>query len=107
MSIKVVGFRVLVKKDEVTEETTDGGIVLPDIDRQLRRVRTNTGVVVGVGDVAYKAYSDDYTGERWATVGDRVIWAEHSDKVILDPDTKEIFSVVNDDDIIAVVTDGR
>lgn len=103
MPLDVVGFRVLVKKDEIGEEVTEGGIVLPDTERQQRRVRTNSGKVVGIGNVAYRAYSDDYTGDRWVSIGDKVIWAEYSDKIIQDPDTKEEFSVINDDDIIAIV----
>lgn len=108
MALEVLGYRILVKKDEATtEEVRDSGIVVVKGNKTLETHRVNTGTVLGIGSTAFKAFSNDYTGKPFVKVGDRIVWSEYSDKVILDPETKEQYSVINDEDVIARVPNGN
>lgn len=102
--IEIKGYRILIKQDSVEKET-EFGIVLVE-DEKLQKHRLNTGTVVGVGSVAYKAYSSDYTGEPWVELNDRVVYSQYSGKYITDPTDDEEYVVVNDEDIIAVIREG-
>jgi len=100
------GFRILVRKDPV-EKVSSGGIVIVS-DDELQEANMNIGRVVAIGDIAYKAYSPDYTGKRWVEVGDHVTWSKHAERRMVDPYTndKDLY-ILNDDDIIAVMSSGE
>jgi len=100
--IKPVGHRVLVKPDDI-EDTTAGGIVLIQ-DERLEKASQVFGTLVAIGDQAWKAFSPDYTGEPWAKVGDRISYSRFAGKNLKDPETKEEFIVMNDEDVVAVIT---
>lgn len=93
------GHRVLVRVDEI-EKKTAGGIVLPDAIADKHTEANIFGTIVAVGANAWKAFDD---GEPWAKVGDRVAFAKYGGFVIEDPDTKERFRLLNDEDISCVV----
>lgn len=97
--IEPAGHRVLVKVDEVKGKTS-GGILLPETVRSRMEDENVYGVIVAVGKNAWKAFDD---GQPWATVGDRVSFGKWSGAVIEDPDTKERFRILNDEDIAAVI----
>ncbi len=97
MAIKPVGFRVLVKPDPI-EEKTQSGIVLA-VDEKLEKGARITGVVVGIGPDAFKAFK---ASEPWFKVGDRVYYAKYAGKGITDRTTKEEYVVLNDEDIVAI-----
>ncbi|MBV5327095.1 MAG: hypothetical protein JZU65_05570 [Chlorobium sp.] len=91
------GHRVLVKVDEI-EEKTKGGIILVDADKQTEA--NIFGTLVVVGPTAWKAFDD---GEAWAKVGDKVAFAKYGGFIINDPETKESFRLLNDEDITCVI----
>lgn len=95
------GHRVLIKADPI-EKTTTGGIVIV-MDERLAKADQMRGTIVGVGPQAWKAFSKDYTGEPWASEGDRVLYARYAGKEVEDPTTGEIFVIVNDEDVVAVI----
>jgi chaperonin GroES len=99
--IQPVGHRVLVKPIP-TERTTAGGIVIPDqtVDRNQRdQVK---GTVVAIGANAWKGFDD---GSPWATLGDLVLFSRYGGKIVYDDDGTE-YRVLNDDDIVAIVSEG-
>ena len=49
---------------------------------------------------AWKAFDG---GEPWAKVGDRVAFAKYGGFKIEDPDTKEVYRLLNDEDITAII----
>lgn len=98
MALKAVAFRVILKVKEV-EEKSAGGIVLA-VDKKMERNAHIEGTIVDIGPDAWAAYrpSEPFAGLK---VGDRVMYAKYSGKWIQDPQTKEEFLVVNDEDIVA------
>lgn len=97
--IEPAGHRVLVKVEEI-EEKTAGGLFIPKTTQEQQTQANIFGTVVAVGINAWKAFDG---GEPWAVVGDRVAIAKYGGFVIEDPDTKETFRLLNDEDICAVI----
>ena len=91
------GHRVLVKVEEV-EEKTKGGIFIVNADKQTEA--NIFGEIVAVGPTAWRAFDD---GDAWAQVGDKVAFAKYGGFIIEDPETKEQFRLLNDEDITAVI----
>jgi len=103
MAIKVLGHTVLVKPDKV-EKKTDWGFDLQINERQEESAQI-TGTVVSVGDQAWKAFSVDFTGEPWAKVGDHVVFSKFAGRYVTDPYTEEVYMLMNDEDIRAIITE--
>lgn len=100
--IEPVGFRVLIKPDPVLE-TTKSGIVLA-LDKKLEAGATQTGTVMALGPEAFKSYNraagfNQYV--PWCTIGDHISFAKYAGKWVDDPDTKEEFLIINDEDVVA------
>lgn len=93
------GHRVLVKVDE-SEKVTAGGIIIADTIADRNTEASIFGRVVAVGGTAWQDYSD---GRAWAQIGDRVAFAKYGGFVIEDPNTKEKYRLLNDEDIVAVI----
>lgn len=104
MAIKPVGHRILVKPDSVDEKLkTEWGFEIL-ADKRIERSIEIHGTLIAVGDQAWKAFGKDFTGEPWAEVGSRVMFAQHAGRFVTDPETKEEFLLMNDEDITAVIT---
>ena len=109
--LELVGHRVAVKVDEV-QTTSEGGIVLVQ-DEKLELVKTQTGCVVDYGPEAWKAYRTvdangrEVNGRPWVQKGQRVLFSKYSSKFVEDPETGEVFALMNDNDIIARIVDKR
>lgn len=93
--MKVRGYRVLVKADEI-ETVSRGGIVIVQ-DEKLEKAAQQTGIVVGVGHTCW------YDEDPWCKVGDRILFAKYAGRLIVDPDTGEDYMVMNDKDVIIVI----
>lgn len=91
------GHRVLVQVEEI-EEKTKGGIFIVNADKQTEA--NIYGRIVAIGPNAWKAFDD---GVAWAEVGDKVAFAKYGGFVIEDPETKEQYRLLNDEDITAVI----
>lgn len=100
--IRPAGHRVLVKVQEA-ETVTAAGIIIPDAISERQAEANVFGEIVAVGPTAWRAFDD---GQPWAQVGDLVAFAKYGGFVIEDPDTKERFRLLNDEDITAVIERG-
>lgn len=98
-TIEPAGHRVLVKVEEV-EKKTAGGIIIADTIRDKMTEANIFGTIVKIGQNAWKAFDD---GIPWAKEGDRVAFAKYGGFVIEDPNTKEQFRLLNDEDITAII----
>lgn len=100
------GHRVLVKQekfdehDEVFARAKKQGLII-ETDKNVRyQAGVDKGVVVTIGPTAWK----DFGGDRWANVGDTVVFAKNAGKPVEDPQDKETpYVVLNDEDIVAIV----
>lgn len=95
------GHRVLVRMDEPETETESGIVIVTD--ERLERAGIQRGHILAIGDLAWKAFSKNYDGKPWAKVGDYILISKFAGKWVEDPETKEILSIINDEDVIAVI----
>ena len=89
---KPVGHRIIIKMDKL-EDVSSGGIVLVRNEREQGAAVRGTVLAVGA-DCWYDKPS------KWADVGDKVIIAKYAG-FELEP----LIRVINDEDILAVVTE--
>lgn len=101
MNLTPLGFRVLVSPEDL-ENTSDGGIVIPDSVKDRHNATTQTGTIVDVGPTAWASFDK---GTPWAKVGDRIVYAKYSSKRILDPESGKVYVLCNDDDCLAKLGD--
>ena len=101
--IKVCGSYVLVRPDAV-ESTTKSGIITGT--RETLEKEQRAQVVGTIEQLGSGAWSDMDEGP-WASVGDRVAYSKYGGKFLIDPDSGEEFVVLNDIDIVAVITEGE
>ncbi len=92
--LQPLGDRVVVER-EGSEETTAGGIVLPD-SAQDKPAR---GTVVSVGDG--RILDDGTRGELQVKVGDRVIFSSYAGETFKVNDDELL--LMREDDILAVI----
>lgn len=113
MDYKVVGWRILVKPndlDEILQENvpeflkeSNFKVALPAQMEKMVESATVMGTVVSVGDWAFKAYFRKINElDKFSCpieIGDKVTYARHSGEPWVDPDTKEKYILLNDEDI--------
>lgn len=102
--IKMIEYNVLVDQD-IVEERTKGGVVLPDEHRDRQKHGVTWGRIVDMSPMAFE-FDDWPVGEAKPKVGDRVFFAKHSGCFVTGKDDKE-YRVVKDKDVVGVmVQDG-
>lgn len=94
-NIEPEGFKVLILPDPV-EETTEGGIILPDTVKENEKFQVVTGEVVWIGPSANLVF-----GSGGLEIGDRVFYSKFSGVFVADEVTKAEYRLVNDEDIMA------
>ena len=99
MSLDPAGHRLLVIPDVVEDRA--GTLFLAPATIERRRTEKIFGVVHKIGPNAFKAFDD---GIPWCKVGDHVVFAKFAGALIEDPETKEQFRLLQDEDIIAIHT---
>lgn len=91
--INPVGWRVLIKPQEV-KKVSKGGIILTTETTEAREQMGNTtGLVVAMGD---QCYSDVPT--KWCEVGDKIIFAKYAGLLYLGKDGNQ-YRMINDKDV--------
>lgn len=107
MAIKPILHRILVKqdkledKDETFKAARALGIVIADQEQKREQAAIDTGVVIEVGPTAFKDFGLD---EPPIKVGQTIVYARYGGKAIVDPETKETFVALNDEDVICILT---
>ena len=96
IKLQPLGDRVVVERDE-SEETTAGGIVLPDSAKD----RPARGTIVSVGDG--RLLDDGTRAELQVKAGDHVLFSSYAgDSVNVGDDE---YLLMREDDILAVIED--
>jgi co-chaperonin GroES (HSP10) len=109
MAIKPILHRILVEqddlygKDETFSRAKAAGIEIVGTEAQKEQAAIDTGKVVSVGPTAFKDFG---VSESPIAVGDYVVFAKYGGKAIVDPATKKKFIALNDEDVIAVLSEG-
>ena len=94
MKIVPLGDKVAVKRLEA-EETTAGGIVLPDAARE----KPQQGRVLSIGDG--QLLSDGTRAEHQVKEGDRILFSSYAGSEVV-VDDQEVL-IMGEDDILAVL----
>jgi co-chaperonin GroES (HSP10) len=113
MSLEILGHRLLVKPDPL-EAQVDLPEVLKGVNfevhkpvqlQKLEEAGTQIGTVLQVGSMAWKAFDGNQPDWKpWVKAGDRIIFARYAGKFVDDPETKERFMVINDEDVQVKIT---
>lgn len=96
----------VVDEDKVFKSARQSGLVLPE-DGQMKREQAavDRGVVIAKGPTFFI----DWNGADpdSVKVGDEIVFARHSGKVVRDPDQAEddktVYIILNDEDVIAIL----
>jgi co-chaperonin GroES (HSP10) len=114
--ITIKGHRLLLKVeklqevDEVYRSAHRAGIVIAEDHEEHRRAKASLdkGTVISIGPDAWKAFhnNSNLNGEEfvpWCKVGDFIAFAKYSGKMLEDPEDKQQYIVINDEDVVAVL----
>ena len=106
MAINPILHRVLVKQDKL-EDKDDAfkqakalGLYIGDLEQKREQAAIDTGEVVAIGPTAFKDFGLDAPPIK---VGQTIVYAKYGGKAIVDPETKETFVALNDEDVIATL----
>lgn len=91
--INPIGWRVLIKPQEVREVSQGGIILSTDKGKEREQMANTTGIVIAMGD---QCYADE--PNPWCKVGDKVIFAKYAGLLYKGRDGKE-YRMINDKDI--------
>jgi chaperonin GroES len=91
--INPVGWRVLIKPQEVREVSKGGIILTTEKSKEREQMANTTGIVIAMGD---QCYADEPA--PWCQVGDKVIFAKYAGLLYLGKDG-QAYRMVNDKDI--------
>ena len=94
ISIQPIGDRIVVER-ESSEDTTAGGILLPDSAKD----KPSRGVVVSVG--TGRLLDDGSRSELQLKVGDRVIFSSYAPEELTVNDQE--YLLMREDDVLAVI----
>ena len=97
--IAPTGYRVLIEPDEVPEEITPSGIVIPKTEQEKYQQAQPTGVIRAIGPDAWTDHD-----EAWAAVGDRVAFDKYTGMTINGEDGTEC-RLINDTQVLALVSE--
>ncbi len=117
MTVEALGHRLTIQPDTVKDSELkkakelaskiDGFVFAKaaedELENQITREQAGVdqGIVLSIGATAFR----DFGGEAWCEVGDYVAYARHAGKFVKDPDTSENILVLNDEDVIARITE--
>lgn len=106
MKIEPVTYRIVVKPHDITEEdeayrsAKKLGIQIAGNDIKREQEGVDMGTVLSMGPVAFEAFNTPNP----LKVGDTIIYARFGGKKVKDPETKEEFLILNDEDVIAILS---
>lgn len=92
--LQPLGERIVVQREE-SEQTTAGGIVLPDSAKE----KPARGVVVAIGDG--KLLDDGTRAASQLAVGDRVLFSSYAGETVESDDVE--YLLMREDDVLAVI----
>lgn len=105
MAIKVVGCRILVKPfklvehDEVYARAAKAGIAIAEMSERKEQINVDRGTVLAIGSKCH----EDYVGEL--KNGDIIGYAKFGGKFIEDPEDKQTYLIINDEDVVCILKD--
>ena len=107
--LKALGYRLLIKPDEVETshevKGTDIKIAIA-VDEKLYKATMSTGIVIDIGPLAWVDYNKNSVLKNpWVKIGDKILYSRYGGKLIQDPETKEEFIILDDGDVLCKIID--
>ena len=96
-----VGWRVAVLVLTIPE-VSGGGLIMVDDHREARSLASPQGVVIALGDMAYKDTNRFHENHPWVKVGDRVLFQKYGGRMFQLRNGQHI-AILNDTEFAAVV----
>lgn len=109
MAVKPILHRILVKqdrledRDETFKRARAAGIITDFDERKREQAAIDTGTVVTVGPTAFLAFD---APQDTVKPGDTIVYAKYGGKTVKDPEDGAEYVLLNDDDVIAIITEG-
>lgn len=106
------GHKVLIRPGKVERKTESGILLHYGEEDQLQEAQYQIGVIVALGDDAYKAFrkmndkGEEVNGQPWAVPGDVVYYARYAGQKIRDPYTGEDLLIFVDEDVNLIIRKG-
>lgn len=100
--IQPLGHRLLVKPENIEDldpayaAAKRVGIEIAGTEKTREQAGVEKGIVVSMGATAFK----DFGGDPWCAIGDVVGYTRFGGRFLKDPETKEDYIILNDEDII-------
>lgn len=97
--MKAVGYRIIVKPEEVKKavETSGGAkIYKPEQVIEKEQGGVDKGIVVDMGPDCFSKMIS-----KWCEIGDVVVWSRYAGKPMDDPELG-LVHIINDQDVLAV-----
>jgi co-chaperonin GroES (HSP10) len=89
--------------DEVYKSAIAAGLALAGDDKRKReQAAVDQGTVVAIGPTVFH----DFHCPDTVKVGDEIVFAKYAGKEVEDPETKEVFTIINDEDCVAILRKG-
>ncbi len=105
MTITVTGCRILVKPfkiqehDKVFESAKKADIILTEVSESKEQINVDKGTVLQIGSKCH----EDYVGEL--AVGDTIAYAKFGGKFIQEPNSEDVYLIINDEDLLCIFKD--
>ena len=102
--IEVRGYRILVEQEEL--ERKHGDLVIIYENDAAEQAAIQYGTVLGIGDTCWTNEKGEPMG-AWCAVGDKVIYAKHAGRTVVDPTDDKVYQIMLDTDILAVIKESE
>jgi co-chaperonin GroES (HSP10) len=100
LDYKPIDTAVMIEVDKV-EETSAGGIQLPEGFIEKEQMMRVEGVIVAMGDYAYKELKD--AKFNYPNIGDKVLCKKYSGVLHYNEiDKRRVYRIIQDTDVIAI-----
>lgn len=101
---KPMGWKVLVKPNEVKKKTK-GGIILSNTSQENEEYLTAHGHILAMGDLAYRDRDSGQSWKgSWPSVGNRVTYGKYAGQKLVINGVKLL--LLNDDEVTSILPDG-
>lgn len=107
MAVKPLLHRILVQQEDLSNvdpmfaAAKRMGFEIAFAEQNREQAAVDRGVVLEVGPTAFKDFG---LSEAPIKKGDTVVYARYAGKTVEDPTTKQKLVALNDEDIVAVIT---
>ena len=98
--------RILIKPykfeeiDDSYKKAESLGLIIPELEENKRRdASVDIGTVVSIGSTAFK----DFGTVSPIEIGDKIVYAKFSGKIVKDLNDKIDYVLLNDEDIVAIL----